>query len=385
MTSLGRALIGLAIAGLVLGLLVLTAIVTSDHSESPATDAAFTLLIGWSFIGTGLFAWYRRPANKIGALMAAVGFTWLLGGLIFANVPGLFVAGSIVGSLPITILVHMVLSFPSGRLEGRLAKWIVGVGYFITVVYLPIPHLFIDTTSLDACAADCPPNPILVEDNLALAERLFDIASVIGVVALTATLWLAVRRWRNADRETRRALGPDALGRARDPVRLRNAPRVRAHRHGPVRGHRLPRRPLPAGVGPLRVPRRAPALEALGGRGGGRGERPPRRRAPGPLRGAARVPGPDRRRRRRGPAQARARPARRRPAAPRRPRPVAATGSRPARERPGRGRGAARRGERRARPRHRRAARARARDPPRDPHRPRAGRGARHAGQARPH
>ena len=162
--------------------------------------------------------------------MTAVGFTWLLSGLVFSDVPGLFIAGSMIGSLPIVILVHMVLSFPSGRLEGRLAKWIVGVGYFITVVFLPIAHLFLDTTSLDVCDFNCPSNPILIENNLSLAETLFDIASAIGVVALSATLWLAVTRWRHADRETRRAARPDALGRAGDPLRVRHPARVRADR-----------------------------------------------------------------------------------------------------------------------------------------------------------
>ena len=95
-------------------------------------------MVGWSFIGTGLFAWYRRPSNRIGSLMTAVGFTWFLSGLVVRGRPGLFIVGSIIGSLPIVILVHMVLSFPSGRLEGRLAKWIVIASYFVTVVFLPI-------------------------------------------------------------------------------------------------------------------------------------------------------------------------------------------------------------------------------------------------------
>jgi signal transduction histidine kinase len=207
-SSLRSALVGLGIAGVALGLLILAAAVKGDHTEDPAVEIAFLLLIGWSFIGTGLFAWDRRPANRIGALMTAVGFSWLVSGLAFSDVPGLFVAGSMFGSLPITILVHMVLSFPSGRLEGRLSKWIVGIGYFITVVYLPIPHLFLDTTDLDVCDFNCPPNPLLVENNLSLAETLFDIASAVGVVALSATLWLSVTRWRHADHETRRALGP---------------------------------------------------------------------------------------------------------------------------------------------------------------------------------
>ena len=208
MKALRTALIGLAIAGLLLGLLVLKAIASSDQTNDPVLEGVLGLVVGWSFMGTGLFAWYRRPANRIGVLMTAVGFTWLLSGLVFSDVPELFIFGSMIGSLPIVILVHMVLSFPSGRLEGRLAKWIVGIGYFITVVFLPIAHLFLDTASLDVCDFNCPSNPILIENDLSLAETLFDIASVIGVVALSATLWLAVTRWRHADSETRRLLGP---------------------------------------------------------------------------------------------------------------------------------------------------------------------------------
>ena len=208
MKSLSRALIGLLIAGIIFGLLILAAIVSSDHTNDKGINAVLTLLIGWSFIGTGLFAWYRRPANRIGALMAAVGFTWLLSGLAYANPPGLFIAGFLVGSLPIAILVHMALSFPSGRLHGRLAKGLVTVGYLITVVYIPIPYLFVDTTDPAVCEPNCPENPLLVSDNLSVGETLFSIANVIGIVVLSLALWVAIRRWRDADHESRRSLGP---------------------------------------------------------------------------------------------------------------------------------------------------------------------------------
>ena len=36
-------------------------------------DASIT----WSFVGTGLFAWWRRPENRVGPLMIAVGFSWV--------------------------------------------------------------------------------------------------------------------------------------------------------------------------------------------------------------------------------------------------------------------------------------------------------------------
>ena len=208
MKSLSRALVGLAIAGVILGLLVLAAVVSSDHAEGKGLNASLVLLVGWSFIGTGLFAWYRRPSNRIGALMTAVGFTWFLSSMSFANLPGLFIAGAMLGSLPIGILIHMTLSFPAGRPEGKFARAIVACTYFVTVVYLPVVWLFADTTDPDVCDADCPANPLLIADNANFAELLFNLANVAGIVILASTVWIAVGRWRRADRETRRSLGP---------------------------------------------------------------------------------------------------------------------------------------------------------------------------------
>ena len=37
------------------------------------------LVTGWTLIACGLVAWSRRPGSRIGALMAATGFSWFLG------------------------------------------------------------------------------------------------------------------------------------------------------------------------------------------------------------------------------------------------------------------------------------------------------------------
>ena len=50
-----------------------------------ASTAALGLFIGWSFIGAGLFAWWRRPDNRFGVLMTAVGFAFFLGVLTAAD------------------------------------------------------------------------------------------------------------------------------------------------------------------------------------------------------------------------------------------------------------------------------------------------------------
>ena len=81
--------------------------------------------IGWSFIGTGLFAWWRRPQNRFGALLVAIGFAWIIGGLDRLERRRSFVFALLFGNLSIVLLAHMLLAFPSGRLETRGERRIV--------------------------------------------------------------------------------------------------------------------------------------------------------------------------------------------------------------------------------------------------------------------
>ena len=81
MTALWRPWIALLPAGLAAGVIALALVLTSDHEENPVAFGVVGLLLGWSFIGSGLFGWARRPDNRTGALMVAVGFAWFLGAL----------------------------------------------------------------------------------------------------------------------------------------------------------------------------------------------------------------------------------------------------------------------------------------------------------------
>ena len=117
MTGLRRALWALGVAGFIAGAVPLVlALSAPDDINDRALTAVFGPLIGWSFIGTGLFAWYRRPENNFGALMAAVGFTWCISGLIVDSHPGVFIVGLVVNPLPFALLFHMLMAFPTGRL-----------------------------------------------------------------------------------------------------------------------------------------------------------------------------------------------------------------------------------------------------------------------------
>ena len=67
MSSLGRALLGLGLAGLLYRAGGRCALILTQRPRRPTRlFAALALVVGWSFIGTGLFAWWRRPENRFG-------------------------------------------------------------------------------------------------------------------------------------------------------------------------------------------------------------------------------------------------------------------------------------------------------------------------------
>src|ERR671919_298124 len=102
---------------------------TSDHDEHPGRTVALLLFVSISFVVAGLIGWTRRPANRTGMLMVAVGFGVLASSLVEANYDVPFTLGTLFGSLFIAAFIHLLLAYPSGRLISRYARVLVGAGY----------------------------------------------------------------------------------------------------------------------------------------------------------------------------------------------------------------------------------------------------------------
>jgi signal transduction histidine kinase len=200
--ALRLALLGLAAAAVVIGAVLFALVLGSDHEDSPGLTAALGLIVGWSFTGTGLFAWWRRPANRTGALMTAAGFAWFASGLSAADDDVLYTTGLTFDALFPVIVGHLVMAFPSGRLETRGQRRLIGVGYLSATV-VQIPSLLFEENS-----PGYPQNLLVIEENQDLSDLLdgvqFAIVAVVIVIA-TAMLW---RRWVAATRPQRRVLAP---------------------------------------------------------------------------------------------------------------------------------------------------------------------------------
>jgi len=50
--------------GLAAGVIAIALVATSAHEEDILVNAILSLFLGWSFIGSGLFAWARRPPRR---------------------------------------------------------------------------------------------------------------------------------------------------------------------------------------------------------------------------------------------------------------------------------------------------------------------------------
>jgi signal transduction histidine kinase len=92
------------------------------------------LVVGWTFIGCGLLMRGRRRESLTGLLMVATGSTWFLGN--FSHVDTAVVAGA--ASYAILLhrgpLVHLILSYPEGRLPSNASRLAVGAGYAAALV-----------------------------------------------------------------------------------------------------------------------------------------------------------------------------------------------------------------------------------------------------------
>jgi signal transduction histidine kinase len=188
----------LGAAGFALAIPVAAVTLTSDHTNLKGAVAVASLAVTWSFLGTGLYLWERRPDNLTGPLMVGLAFSWLLAGLGNSNVSGVFIVGQLFNALPFAILTHLLFAFPSGRLQSRWDRRFVALGYLVTTVFPAIGLLFYDPVVSDDCA-DCPANPLQLSHDQDAYNAGGAVSSILAAIVLAALIWNLVRRWRDMD------------------------------------------------------------------------------------------------------------------------------------------------------------------------------------------
>jgi signal transduction histidine kinase len=210
-TRLALALTTLAV-GLVNAALVLRA---GDARPRPLPYLLVTLVgVSWSFVGAGLVAWSRRPGNRTGMLMVAVGLTYALLGLVLNGVvlvatPAAFALWHLLRTLPEGVLPHLLAVFPDGRATTRLQRVFIVANYATTVPLALVELLLVDPVRL-GCAG-CPGDLLGIGTRRPYGDAVLTFSNLVAVVLGGLLLWIMLVRWRSASGPRRRSLAPVLL------------------------------------------------------------------------------------------------------------------------------------------------------------------------------
>lgn len=196
MRSLDRSL--LVIGGCALALGGLQLALTVPGSAGLWWVHLILVLTFWVYAAAGLLAWHRRPGNRMGMLVALGGFAVLAGILGNTDVPALIAVGSVAATLVLAVTVHLLLAFPSGRVQGLPARVTVVAAYAVSLV-LQAPRYLLDPDLAPVMA---------LADRPGLADAGVWVQRAVGAVVVLSAAFILARRIIRARAVHRRVLGP---------------------------------------------------------------------------------------------------------------------------------------------------------------------------------
>jgi signal transduction histidine kinase len=202
--SLDLALVMLGVVSLILVFVAVA--LTIDSGNVPLWGVLLLYALVVEYLVVGLLGWRRRPHNRLGPIIVVGGIAVLLSGFGSVATPALVAVGIVVATLPLGMIVHLLLAFPSGRLITRSSLLIVIASYAVCLV-LQVPlYLF-------AADGPVPGDPLAIADRPDLVAAGQTVQSLCGALVMVATTVVLVGRLREATPRQRRVLAPlDAYG-----------------------------------------------------------------------------------------------------------------------------------------------------------------------------
>ena len=194
--------IGLLLLGVAIVLLAFVETVLLFASPQPIGVLLMFPATSLVYVGVGASAWVRRPANRMGPLFVAAGLVWMVAGLNNTEVAPLIAVGQIVATVPVAVVLHALLAFPSGRLHGPAAHLLVITGYLTTTVLQAPLYVFGRPE-----AGLASPMMLVERPDLVAVARPVQAVTAAALILLTSVM-LIRRLVGERDRARRRVLAP---------------------------------------------------------------------------------------------------------------------------------------------------------------------------------
>jgi signal transduction histidine kinase len=165
-------------------------------------------ILGPVFIG--LYWVRRRPESRFGPILIAVGFVGSVYMLQSASNPWLFGAGLLWENVVGLAAYVLILTFPTGRLDGLASKLILFAAVFgavlpAIVILLLLPQVGAGG-SISGCSALCPTNALAITSEPSLALDLWAVFRYVVIAVALATAALLVWRLVTGTPPYRRAM-----------------------------------------------------------------------------------------------------------------------------------------------------------------------------------
>jgi signal transduction histidine kinase len=159
---------------------------------------------GLTFVGAGLVALDRRPGNIIGPLMIAYGTITYIPNWSNLGLPVLPTLGLIANSISPVFLVTIMLAYPSGRVERRFDRIVLGIVYATIGALLAVAML---TFPRRPPGCGCPWTPLFLP-NRAIFDAAMSLGDRLPFILVPLVFTAVLLRWRRASPAEQKALAP---------------------------------------------------------------------------------------------------------------------------------------------------------------------------------
>jgi signal transduction histidine kinase len=166
----------------------------TTYAGRSAAGAALTLCAGAGLIAAGLLICLARKPARTGDLALLAGVCWFAPvWLAWQDGPPLIPSAAMVaGGVTFPLIVHLVLTYPTGRVGSKAARVLVATVYGEAVLTAAVLALFRDPYFDPGCLANCTVNVFLVRSLPPLAravqagDRWFTAAAAAALAAVCA-------------------------------------------------------------------------------------------------------------------------------------------------------------------------------------------------------
>src|SRR4051812_18170805 len=206
------------VSAVALGLCVAAVILTSGLTADSRAELLFVNVVGgWALVAGGMVAFARDADGRVGVLMFAAAFAWLLAALRWSDAGGgVQTVGLAAAEVWAAVLANLALAFPGGRLVGTVERVLVVVAYIVAVpvrltwmVLADQAVTFADEPLLHPAGCDSCPGSLLATGwapGFARGLRWLDL--VAAVAAAVGVCVMLVVHWRRGSEVARRGLAP---------------------------------------------------------------------------------------------------------------------------------------------------------------------------------